>query len=81
MTVLLFGITRDIVGKASLTIHKNETIALGSVGQLRSYLMDLFPALKDLTSLAVAVNNSYATDQTPITATDEIALIPPVSGG
>ena len=81
MTILLFGITRDIVGNATLNIPLQETSALGSVGQLKSYLIDLFPALKDLSSLAVAVNSNYATDQTPITTTDEIALIPPVSGG
>ncbi len=81
MTILLFGITRDIVGNASLDIPLNDTSTLRSVGQLKSYLIDLFPALKDLTSLAVAVNSNYASDKTPITTTDEIALIPPVSGG
>jgi molybdopterin synthase sulfur carrier subunit len=51
------------------------------VGQLKTYLSELFPALKDLSSLAVAVNSNYASDKTPISETDEIALIPPVSGG
>ncbi|NNJ88699.1 MAG: MoaD/ThiS family protein [Eudoraea sp.] len=81
MTILLFGITRDIVGNHSLNIPENDTKDLGSVGQLKSYIMELFPALKDLTSLAVAVNSNYASDKTPISGTDEIALIPPVSGG
>jgi molybdopterin synthase sulfur carrier subunit len=81
MTILLFGITRDIVGKATLYIPLNDTRSIGSVGQLKSYLTGLFPALKDLTSLAVAVNSNYASDKTPIKTTDEIALIPPVSGG
>jgi len=81
MTILLFGITRDIVGNATLNIPLNDTRTLGSVGQLKSYLVELFPALKDLTSLAIAVNSNYASDSTPISVTDEIALIPPVSGG
>lgn len=81
MTILLFGITRDIVGNATLNIPLHETRTLGSVGHLKSYLTELFPALKELTSLAIAVNSNYASDNTPISATDEIALIPPVSGG
>ncbi|MEX0314736.1 MAG: MoaD/ThiS family protein, partial [Allomuricauda sp.] len=32
-------------------------------------------------SLAIAVNNNYATDEESIDSYDEIALIPPVSGG
>jgi len=81
MTILLFGITRDIVGNASLHIPLDDTKTLESVGQLKTYLSDLFPALKDLSSLAVAVNSNYASDKTLISETDEIALIPPVSGG
>ena len=81
MTVLLFGITRDIVGNTSLHIPSDKTKTLGSVGQLKTYLSELFPALKDLSSLAVAVNSNYASDKTPISEKDEIALIPPVSGG
>jgi molybdopterin synthase sulfur carrier subunit len=81
MTILLFGITRDIVGKATLQIPLSDTRTLGSVGQLKTYLTGLFPALKELSSFAVAVNSNYATDKTSISPKDEIALIPPVSGG
>jgi molybdopterin converting factor subunit 1 len=81
MTVLLFGITRDIIGKPSLEVPENEAASLSSVGLLKSHLLHLFPELKNLSSLAVAVNNTYASDKTPISTSDEIALIPPVSGG
>jgi molybdopterin synthase sulfur carrier subunit len=81
MTILLFGITRDIVGNASFSVPVNESSALENVGKLKAYLIDLFPAFNELSSLAIAVNSTYATDTTRITATDEIALIPPVSGG
>ncbi|MEJ2584999.1 MAG: molybdopterin converting factor subunit 1 [Robiginitalea sp.] len=79
MTVLLFGVTRDIVGKGSLSLR--ETDGLETVADLKRQLMEEFPALGELSSLAVAVNQSYAREEDLINETDEIALIPPVSGG
>lgn len=79
MTVLLFGVTRDIVGKGSLSLK--ETEGLKTVGDLKRQLMNEFPALGALSSLAVAVNQAYAREDELIDETDEIALIPPVSGG
>jgi molybdopterin synthase sulfur carrier subunit len=54
---------------------------LKTVGALKAYLGKTYPRLKELSSLAIAVNNSYADDAMSITHFDEIALIPPVSGG
>lgn len=79
MNILLFGITREIVGDASLYISAEEKIK--TVQQLRLFLMEQYPALKKLSSLAIAVNNKYAQKEDNITIDDEIALIPPVSGG
>jgi molybdopterin synthase sulfur carrier subunit len=81
MTILLFGITKDIVGSSALSLPHSNTRKIGTVGQLKNYLSKSYPKLNSLTSLAVAVNNNYASDETVITTTDEIALIPPVSGG
>lgn len=81
MTVLLFGVTRDIVGNASLSIPVSKAGDLGTVGALKAYLKDIYPSLGELSSLAVAVNKSYAFDSDPVGQNDEIALIPPVSGG
>ncbi len=79
MTVLLFGVTRGIVGKGSLTL--DQTDGLRTVGDLKKQLMDQFPALGELSSLAVAINQTYAGEADTLEETDEIALIPPVSGG
>ncbi len=38
-------------------------------------------ALRDLGALKVAVNQEYAQADDPVSATDEIALFPPVTGG
>lgn len=81
MNILLFGITKDIVGSNTLSMPLAATGQITTVGALKTYLQKTYPGLKDLSSLAVAVNNSYAEDSVKIGHFDEIALIPPVSGG
>ena len=72
-----FGITKDLLGgrEASLEIN-GQTVA-----DLRAALNERYPELLGLKSLFIAVNNDYAEDDLVLTASDEIALIPPVSGG
>lgn len=84
MTILLFGITKDIVGSSSLSMPASGTFGKKkskTVGELKEYLGNTYPGLRKLSSLAIAVNNAYADDDTKIDTFDEIALIPPVSGG
>jgi sulfur-carrier protein len=75
--VKAFGITKDLLGGREAYI---ET-AGPTVGDLRAALSEKYPQLSDLRSLYIAVNNDYADDQIVLNASDEIALIPPVSGG
>ena len=78
ITVALFGIAREIVGQSSLVL----TAPAGqSVAGLLAELRTQYPALAGLRSLAVAVNNEYAAGEVALHERDEIALIPPVSGG
>ncbi|RDY61589.1 MoaD/ThiS family protein [Flagellimonas nanhaiensis] len=84
MTILLFGITKDIVGSPTLSVPTSNISGKkvpNTVKELKTYLGKNYPELNKLSSLAVAVNNSYAEDDTIINSYDEIALIPPVSGG
>ncbi len=81
MTVLLFGITRDIAGQGSLAIPGPNAAQLRTVADLKAYLIQQFPELDRLSSLAIAVNQAYAGEDDLLNETDEIALIPPVSGG
>ncbi|WP_445382188.1 molybdopterin converting factor subunit 1 [Robiginitalea sp. IMCC43444] len=81
MKILLFGITRDIIGDGSLMLAEEDSKGLSTVGELKAQLKKEYPELDDLSSLAVAVNQQYATDEESINGSDEIALIPPVSGG
>ena len=84
MTILLFGVTKDIVGSPSLSIPTSSITGRSipkTVKELRVFLGKAYPELGKLSSLAIAVNNSYAQDEEEINSYDEIALIPPVSGG
>ncbi|WP_373517192.1 MoaD/ThiS family protein [Pricia sp.] len=80
MEVLLFGIAKDIVGKGSFRFSADEQ-APASVSELKDRLKGSFPEFGKLTSLAVAVNSAYAEDGDRLNESDEIAIIPPVSGG
>ncbi|HET8735816.1 MAG TPA: MoaD/ThiS family protein [Pricia sp.] len=80
MEVLLFGIARDIVGEGSFRFDAGES-APGSVSDLKEKLKNIFPEFRKLSSLAVAVNSTYAEDGYRLKDGDEIAIIPPVSGG
>lgn len=73
-----FGIVKDIFGNKYIEL---EFQVGGKVAELKELLMLKYPALKDLRSLAIAINESYANDQDEVKETDEIVLIPPVSGG
>ncbi|MVN92303.1 molybdopterin converting factor subunit 1 [Mucilaginibacter aquatilis] len=79
MNVLLFGITRDITGQSRLTVPADAGVT--TVAGLKQWLGMHYPAFKQLQSLAIAVDNDYASDEDTIGPEQEIALIPPVSGG
>ncbi len=76
-TVKAFGITKDIMGGRQTTVQSSGT----TVAALREALLQQYPALAGLKSMMIAVNNVYADDRISLTENDEIALIPPVSGG
>ena len=71
-----FGMAREILGGTTEIDFEGITVK-----DLRDELHALYPALKSLASIMVAVNQQYAPDDIHLNATDEIVLIPPVSGG
>jgi len=77
--VLFFGVLKEIVGKSV------DLIDLADGALVRDVLAvyeSQNPSLKEsLPSLAVAVNQEYAGPDTKLKPNDEIALLPPVSGG
>jgi molybdopterin synthase sulfur carrier subunit len=78
--ILLFGISKDIIGYSTLTINLQE-LQISTVGALRTYLCTNYPSFTRLKSFGIAVNENYADDSFSLHANDTIAIIPPVSGG
>ena len=78
INVLAFGIAKDIFGASMVSLQLTND---ATVSNLKYLLENQFPKLKQLTSYMVAVNNEYALDGDTVHQRDEIAIIPPVSGG
>jgi len=76
--ILTFGITRDIIGANTLEL---DLPAGSKVADVQNELANRFPPIQKLAMLMIAVNAEYATAETLLTERDELALIPPVSGG
>ena len=77
MRVMLFGIMKDIAAARTLTIEAE----LPTVGALKKWLMQQYPGMQQLRAVMVAVNKAYAADDAALSPGDEIAIIPPLSGG
>jgi molybdopterin synthase catalytic subunit len=77
--VLFFGRLRDLAGRADDSLSLPDTATLEDV---LSHYLETIPRLKDLLpSLALSVNQEYAAPEAKLRAGDEVALLPPVSGG
>src|ERR1700730_1995928 len=77
--VLFFGMLKDLVGKASDTLDLDQG---ASVADLLAHYETQIPRLREsLPSLALAVNQEYASAETKLRSNDEVAILPPVSGG
>lgn len=77
--VRCFAAVREIVGVSELHIDLPEgSTLLHLIRQLQGQ----FPRLQALSgSLLFSVNREYASPDTRLAAGDEVAFIPPVSGG
>ena len=79
VTVRFFALHRDVVGAPELEL---EIPAGTTAGELWAQLSATYPRLSGATrSLMYAVNQSYADAGTELHEGDEVAFIPPVSGG
>lgn len=76
--ILAFGIAKDIVGGSQIRL---DIAPDTTVSDLKQELSRRFPEFSKLASLRVAVNSEYADDRQSLKPSDEVVLIPPVSGG
>ena len=79
VTVRLFAIYREKAGTAELMLELPEG---ADVGHLADEMRRRYPSLtQDASALVVAVNQEYVDHDLMLSDGDEVALIPPVSGG
>ena len=79
VTVRLFARLRDIAGTAELPC---DLAAGATIGDLWRQLAAEFPELSEYErSISSAVNADYARMDHVLQADDEVAFLPPVSGG
>ena len=79
VNLLLFGEAKLAIGAPTVELTLPTSAC---VGQLRIAIANQFPTLRELlTRSAVALNQQFADDTTVICEQDEIAWVPPVSGG
>ena len=81
-TILLFGKLKDAFGAPSIPLPEGA----GTAADLRVKLAQANPDLADMLrskSVRIAVNQTLVSDESAarLSATDEIALLPPLSGG
>ena len=79
MHVKLFAAMRDLAGDDSVEVELPDG---ATVGDLRREVGKLLPLARSLLNKSgVAVNQDVAENDRPLQAADEVAVIPPVSGG
>jgi molybdopterin synthase catalytic subunit len=79
VSVRLFAGLHDLVGHREVEL---EVVEGATVADLREQLVSLYPAVAPLMStLVCAVNEEYVPNEHGLGPGDQVALIPPVSGG
>jgi len=79
VTVRLFAVFRERLGQSSLRVTVGPEATVAAVW---SGVMDARPDLELLRSVTrFAVNGAYADPETPVHEGDEVAFLPPMSGG
>ncbi len=79
VSVLLFSVLRDAVGRGALSLDLPE----GATGaDLLAHLAETHSAVQRLAPhVRLGINQRYAPAATPLREGDEVALITPTSGG
>ena len=79
VTIRLFARLRDLAGAGELVREVPAESTINGVWQL---LAAELPALKDYErTMSVALNADYSRMSAPVHDGDEVAVLPPVSGG
>jgi molybdopterin synthase catalytic subunit len=79
VAVRLFGAVREAVGEKELSVELPEGASLAELRRLLARRHAIFDAFGE--RLAASVNLEIAPGKTPLRDGDEVAFLPPVSGG
>jgi molybdopterin converting factor subunit 1 len=77
ITVKLFASSREIIGRDKIQIELSEKM---TVRDLREMILTTQPLLSKI-QFVIAVNHKVVNDATTLNQTDEVAVLPAVSGG
>ncbi|MGB3681713.1 MAG: molybdopterin converting factor subunit 1 [Rubrobacteraceae bacterium] len=76
--IRLFGAAADRAGTREAEVESGAT----TLEELWPLLAEMYPGLHPMReTLAFAVNEEYARGDAPVQPGDEVAVLPPVSGG
>jgi molybdopterin synthase catalytic subunit len=77
--VLFFGMLKDITGRAAEELELAEG---SNLGDIFNHYADRFPRMRDYQdSIVVARNHEFSPRAEKVSGGDEVAFLPPVSGG
>jgi molybdopterin converting factor subunit 1 len=79
VTVLFFGVLKDLVGLREESVEIEPNTTLGTLFERYSHRFETLHAKRP--SILFARNQEFATAETLLTDNDEVAFLPPVSGG
>ena len=78
LKIKAFGIARDFLGESEKSFELTDG---NTVGSLKMALSHVYPQFDSIKGFNIAVNQEYQDDDFQIEEGDELAIIPPVSGG
>ena len=82
LKVKSFAILKDIIGTKQMTLQLPRKDEGTTVADLRTRILELYPIISEQRiAMGIAVNAKIANEKSVINDLDEIALLPPISGG
>lgn len=82
LKVKSFAILREIVGMQQMTLQIPRKANRTTVAELRKKILELYPEISaQRIPIGIAVNARMVDDKSILNDLDEIALLPPISGG